>query len=430
LSQDPSDYDTYATRFGDLASSLKDRQDKYYARVLWGNQQEEEYNAWRGIPWTPTKADLGLESLAQQKAIPDGYHHNYDILSDNILQTHTAAEESRQAAVNAQEAADAWRKGTTPNSGPVYPYGLSQRRAVPDGYTFNYGNLETSIKDTHTAAEAARTAAVDAQAAADAWRKGSTPNSGPVLSLNQHVNPADPDNYATRFGDLATSLKDRQDKYYARVLWGNQQEEEANAWRGKPYSPEASLSQRRAIPDGYTFNYGNLETSIKDTHTAAEAARQAAVSAQEAADAWRKGSTPNSGPVLSLHQNPADHDTYDTTFSTLKGSLGAAQDLYEGKRTWGINEQERENAWRGVPHMTKDEDWDGVQSLAQGQPGPQPTDYDKHNDDLADKLAAHNAAWWAEHNAQIAKQSAVDAWRKGSTPNSGPELPYTLSQYY
>merc|ERR1719460_3503927 len=123
------------------------------------------------------------------------------------------------------------------------------RRAIPDGYHFNYDNLETSIKNTHDAAEAARTAAVNAQEAADAWRKGSTPNSGPVLSLTQ--NPADHDTYDTRFSDLATSLKDRQDKYYARVLWGNQQEEEANAWRGKPYSMNAdaqSLHQRRAIP--------------------------------------------------------------------------------------------------------------------------------------------------------------------------------------
>jgi len=139
------------------------------------------------------------------------------------------------------------------------------------------------------------------------------------------VNPADPDTYATRFGDLATSLKDRQDKYYARVLWGNQQEEEANAWRGAPYppSPPELLNQRRAIPDGYTFNFDNLKDSIKNTHDTAEAARQAAVNAQEAADAWRKGSTPNSGPVLSLAQDPTDHDTYDTTFSNLKNSLKA-----------------------------------------------------------------------------------------------------------
>ena len=123
------------------------------------------------------------------------------------------------------------------------------------------------------------------------------------------------------------------------------------------------MSQHRAIPDGYTFNFDNLETSIKNTHDAAEAARTAAVNAQEAADAWRKGFTANSGPVL---------------------------------------------------------------SLAQGQPGPQPTDYDKHFDDLEAKIKGHNAAWWAEHNAQISKQEAADAWRKGFTANSGPELPYSI----
>merc|ERR1712167_330991 len=85
----------------------------------------------------------------------------------------------------------------------------------------------------------------------------------------------------------------------------------------------AASIERRAIPDGYHFNYDNLETSIKNTHDAAEAARTAAVNAQEAADAWRKGSTPNSGPVLSLSQDPTDHDTYDTTFSNLKNSLKA-----------------------------------------------------------------------------------------------------------
>jgi hypothetical protein len=82
-----------------------------------------------------------------------------------------------------------------------------------------------------------------------------------------------------------------------------------------------SLNQRRAIPDGYTFNYDNLETSIKNAHDAAEAARSAAVAAQEAADAWRKGSTPNSGPVLSLSQDPNDHDTYKTTFDKLAATM-------------------------------------------------------------------------------------------------------------
>merc|ERR1719331_3038060 len=165
-----------------------------------------------------------------------------------------------------------------------------ERRAIPDGYHFNYDNLETSIKNTHDAAEASRSAAVAAQEAADAWRKGSTPNSGPVLSLTQ--NPADHDTYDTTFSTLANSLKERQDKYYARVLWGNQSEEEYNAWRGIPWTPTKadlgleSLAQGRAIPDGYTHNYGVLEKSILDTPSAAEDARQAAVNAQENADKW------------------------------------------------------------------------------------------------------------------------------------------------
>ena len=405
-----------------MKTKLKAQQDAHKANQQAGVAKEGEINAWRK-GWTENSGPVVLN---QHGAIPDGYTFNFDNLKDSIKTAHDTTETNRNAAVDAQEAADQWRKGSTPNSGKVFPYGLSQRRAIPDGYHFNYDNLETSIKDTHTAAEAARNAAVNAQEAADAWRKGATPNSGPVLSLHQRQNPGSADNYADTFGGLESSLKDRQDKYYARVLWGNQQEEEANAWRGKPYPAEAALNQRRAIPDGYTFNFDNLKDSIHTTHTDAETARNAAVNAQEAADAWRKGSTPNSGAVLSLHQNPADHDTYDTTFSNLKNNLGANQDLYEGKRTWGINEQERENAWRGVAHITKDEDWDGVQSLVQGQPGPDPTDYDKHFDDLKGKISAHNAAWWAEHNAQIAKQSDVDAWRKGYTANTGPELPYSI----
>jgi soluble cytochrome b562 len=218
-------------------------------------------------------------SQISRKAIPDGYHFNYDNLETSIKNTHDAAEAARVAAVNAQEAADAWRKGSTPNSGPVLS--LHQQRAIPDGYHFNYDNLETSIKNTHDAAEAARVAAVNAQEAADAWRKGSTPNSGPVLSLSQ--NPADFDTYDTRFSDLEASLKDRQDKYYARVLWGNQQEEEYNAWRGIPWTPTKkdlgleSLAQSRAIPDGYHHNYDILEASILKAHSDAEDARTAAI---------------------------------------------------------------------------------------------------------------------------------------------------------
>jgi hypothetical protein len=317
--QNPADYDTYATTTNKLADELKERQDKYYARVLWGNQQEEEYNAWRGIPWTPTKKDLGLESLAQGQAIPDGYTFNNGVLSDSILDTHTNAETKRKAAVDAQQKADTWRNGWTDNTGPVtHPYALVQHRANPDGYTFNNGVLADSILKTHTDAETARVAAVDAQQKADAWRNGFTANSGKVINYVQRQNPADHDTYATTFKTLADELKEKSDKYTARVAWGNQQEEEANAWRGVAWTPtNADLGlkamQRGAIPDGYTFNNGVLSDSIKKTHTDAETARQASVDAQQASDAWRAGSTPNSGPVIVYAQNPADHDTYATT---------------------------------------------------------------------------------------------------------------------
>jgi len=86
------------------------------------------------------------------------------------------------------------------------------------------------------------------------------------------------------------------------------------------------------------------------------------------------------------------------------------------------------DAWRAVPHITKDSEWDGVPSLAQvyGQPGPTPTDYDYNMKVLNDKINTHNDLWWAEQKADIAKQTAVDAWRDGYTANTGPELPYTM----
>merc|ERR1712146_245302 len=87
---------------------------------------------------------------------------------------------------------------------------------------------------------------------------------------------------------------------------------------------------------------------------AAEAARNAAVDAQAAADAWRKGSTPNSGPVLALNQNPDDHDTYGTTFDKLADELKAKQDFTDTWRKWGVKQEGEYNAWRGVPHITAD----------------------------------------------------------------------------
>ena len=89
------------------------------------------------------------------------------------------------------------------------------RSEIPDGYTFNHDKLADSIKAKHTKAEDLRTTAVSDQAARDEWRAGSTPNSGPVLSLNQMTNPADADTYATHAGNLAGALKAQQDAHLA-----------------------------------------------------------------------------------------------------------------------------------------------------------------------------------------------------------------------
>jgi hypothetical protein len=117
--------------------------------------------------------------------------------------------------------------------------------------------------------------------------------------------------------------------------------------------------QKSAIPDGYTFNSGVLSDHIHKTHTDAETARQASVDAQEASDAWRKGWTPNSGPVITYAQqgNPADHDTYSTAVSTLGDNMAAKQKVYQDKTDWGLEEQARMDAWRAVPYITKDSDW-------------------------------------------------------------------------
>ena len=84
----------------------------------------------------------------------DTYGTRSGNLANDIKTQHTNAETSRAAAVDAQEKSDAWRAGSTPNSGPVITY--AQARAIPDGYTFNNGVLSDSIFKAHTDAETAR----------------------------------------------------------------------------------------------------------------------------------------------------------------------------------------------------------------------------------------------------------------------------------
>ena len=61
-----------------------------------------------------------------------------------------------------------------------------------------------------------------------------------------------------------------------------------------------------------------MNNGVTTTHSDAEAARQSAVNAQEAADAWRKGSTPNAGPVLALSQAREPYYGSSLTNATMK----------------------------------------------------------------------------------------------------------------
>ena len=140
----------------------------------------------------------------QVREIPDSYTVHNGVLSDSIKKTHTDAETARSADVAAQAAADAWRKGYTPSP----PVALMQQRAIPDGYTFNNGVLSTSILDTHTDAEIVRKATVDKQATADAWRNGWTDNTGPVTApYGLMQRSANPDGYTYNNGVLSDSIK-------------------------------------------------------------------------------------------------------------------------------------------------------------------------------------------------------------------------------
>ena len=130
-------------------------------------------------------------------------------MATTVKDTHSAAEAARQSAVNAQEAADAWRKGSTPNSGPV----LSLAQGVDrrdQSFADAFDKMANTIKTTHNTAEQYRQDTVDAQENADAWRKGTTPSSGPV-SLVQGVDRRD-QSFAAHFDKLADSMKSQSDK--------------------------------------------------------------------------------------------------------------------------------------------------------------------------------------------------------------------------
>ena len=56
-----------------------------------------------------------------------------------------------------------------------------------------------------------------------------------------------------------------------------------------------------AVANSYDTHSGNLAGALKAQQDAHLADQKAKVAAQEDIDAWRAGSTPNSGPILSLN---------------------------------------------------------------------------------------------------------------------------------
>lgn len=174
----PNDADTYGTRSGNLANDIKTQHNNAETSRSAAVDAQEKADAWRAGS-TPNSGPV--ITYAQARAIPDGYTFNNGVLSDSIQKAHTDAETARQASVDAQEKSDTWRNGWTANTGPVtHPYGLVQAREIPDGYAFNNGVLSSSLAKTQMEAEDLRQAAVDKQSAADVWRNGWTENTGPV----------------------------------------------------------------------------------------------------------------------------------------------------------------------------------------------------------------------------------------------------------
>merc|ERR1740117_498862 len=100
-----------------------------------------------------------LLPLCKKRGVPDSYIVNSDALGASIKKTHTDAENFRQDQVDSQEAADKWRAGWTPSSGPV---SLSQDPTDFDNYATHSGELAASIKKQHNTQEDNRAAAVDA----------------------------------------------------------------------------------------------------------------------------------------------------------------------------------------------------------------------------------------------------------------------------
>jgi nitrogen fixation/metabolism regulation signal transduction histidine kinase len=100
------------------------------------------------------------------------------------------------------------------------------------------------LKAQQDAHKANQNAGVAREEEINAWRKGFTPNSGPILSLNQQREI--PDGYTVHFENMKDNLQAQQDAHWTEQKKRVADEEAANVWRGEKYVyPEVTLSQHR-----------------------------------------------------------------------------------------------------------------------------------------------------------------------------------------
>ena len=152
---------------------------------------------------------------------------------------------NQQAGIADQSDTDSWRKGSTPNSGPIVLsqdpyYGSSLVNATFKSYDVDAGygapyenhfhNIRENMKSQQDAHLANQQAGIADQTDIDSWRKGSTPSSGPiVLSQDPYygssltnatfksydVDGGNGEDYNDHFHNLRESLKSHQDSHLA-----------------------------------------------------------------------------------------------------------------------------------------------------------------------------------------------------------------------
>jgi hypothetical protein len=111
----------------------------------------------------------------------NSYAEQSDKMASDLNNQYLTAENARLDALDDQTTKDEWRQDSRPKEASFVSVSVGSA-GVPDSYHENNDALATSIKKTHNEAEMYRQDQVDAQEDADAWRKGTTPSSGPVVN--------------------------------------------------------------------------------------------------------------------------------------------------------------------------------------------------------------------------------------------------------